>query len=224
MPIHRNRQDVANYAQILHLRGWVANHDGNVSVRDAPGEFMCTPTAWSKRLVAPEDVLIVDLPGKVRAGRRKPFGEWHLHKAAYTARPDAMAVIHAHPPVACGFAVAGRPLGRPALAEMVVSLGDDIPLLPYAPPKDDLGDQALMEALQKHDAVVLGNHGVLTVGDDLEQAYLRMELVEHWASILFHATLLGGARPLPDGDVGRFMEARAKAGLGPAGRVKPVKG
>jgi len=223
MPLHRNRQDVADYAQLLHERGWVANHDGNVSVRDAPGEFMCTPTAWSKRLVTPEDVIIVDLPGKVRAGRRKPFGEWHLHKAAYTARPDAMAVIHAHPPVACGFAVAGRPLGRPAIAEMVVSIGDDIPLLPYAPPKDEKGDAALMAALEKHDAVVLGNHGVLTVGDDLEQAYLRLELVEHWATILLNATLLGGARPLPDGDVTKFLDARAKAGLGPAGRVKPAR-
>src|SRR5687768_11631221 len=113
MPFHRLRQDVARYAQLLHERGWVANHDGNVSVRDAPGEFLCTPTAWSKRLVSPEDVLVVDISGKVRAGRRKLFGEWHLHRAVYTARPDAMAVLHAHPPTATGFSVAGRSLGRP---------------------------------------------------------------------------------------------------------------
>ncbi|MEW5848555.1 MAG: class II aldolase/adducin family protein [Myxococcota bacterium] len=218
MPYHRLRQDVARYAQMLHERGWVANHDGNVSVRDAPGEFLCTPTAWSKRLVTPEDVLVVDMSGKVRSGRRKPFGEWHLHKAVYTARPDAMAVLHAHPPTATGFAVAGRSLGRPAIAEMVVSIGEEIPLLPFTPPRCDKGDETLRKAVEIHDAVVLANHGVITLGDDLEQAFLRMELVEHWARILLTATQLGGAVPLPGDDVKKLLEARTKAGLGPQGR------
>lgn len=222
MPFHRLRQDVARFACLLHERGWIANHDGNVSVRDQPGEFLCTPTAYSKRLVNPEDVLVVDLGGKVRSGRRNVFGEWHLHRAVYSARPDAHAVLHAHPPTACGFAVAGKSLGTPAIAEMIVSLGDAIPLLPYAMPKDERGDQALMKAVETYDAVLLGNHGVLTLGDDLEQAYLRMELVEHWARILLNATALGGPVPLPPGDVQKLLEARAKAGLGPQGR-SPIK-
>lgn len=212
------RKDVARYSHLLHERGWVANHDGNVSVRAEPGEFLCTPTAWSKRLVSTEDVLIVDGAGKVRAGRHKAFSEWHLHRAIYEARPDAQAVLHAHPPVACGFAVAGKPLGRPALPEMIVSLGAEIPLIAYAPPKSDAQDAAIRKAALDVDALVIANHGVVTFGDDLEQAFLRMELVEHWARILLTAQQLGGVQALPEADVQKLLAARASAGLGAEGR------
>jgi L-fuculose-phosphate aldolase len=218
MPFHRLRHDVAGYAQLLHQQGYVANHDGNVSVRDAPGEFLCTPSAWSKRLVSSQDVLVVDITGKVRSGRHKVFGEWHLHRAVYLARPDVGAVLHAHPPVATGFAVAGKPLGRPPIAEMMVSLGAEVPLIGYGLPKSDEQDAALMKAAETHDAVLLANHGVVTWGDDLEQAYLRLELLEHWAKILVTAIQLGGAVTLPEGDLPKLLAARQRAGLGPAGR------
>lgn len=216
------KQDVARYATALHDRGWVANHDGNLSVRGEPGEFHCTPTAWSKRLVTPGDLITVSLDGKLRAGRHKVFGEWHLHRAVYQARPDARAVIHAHPPTACGFAVAHKGLGRPAIAEMVVSLGPEIPLVAWAAPKNDKQDEAIRHAFEVHDAVLMAGHGVLTCGDDLEQAYLRLELVEHWARILLVAQQVGGAVAIPEADVQKLLAARAAAGLGPQGR-SPVK-
>jgi len=223
MPFHRLRQQVSEYSALLHARGWVANHDGNVSVREGPGEFLCTPTAWSKRSVGTEDVLVVDRDGKVRQGRHKVFGEWHLHKAVFQARPDVNAILHAHPPTACGFAVAGRPLGRPGIAEMVVSLGADIPLIPYGAPKSDVLERAVATSAEVYDAVVLANHGVMTWGDDLEQAYLRMELVEHWARILAVAHQLGGPVMLPDADVQKLLEARTAAGLGPKARSPLLK-
>lgn len=215
-------QSLAEYARALHARGWVANHDGNVSARGEPGEFLCTPTAVSKRAVKAEDVLVVDAEGKVRAGRHKVFGEWHLHRAVYQARPDAQAVLHAHPPTACGFAVAHKPLGRPAIAEMIVSLGPDIPLIPWAAPKDARQDEAVRHAFLEHDAVLLAGHGVVTCGDDLEQAYLRLELVEHWARILVVAQQVGGPVAIPEADVQKLLAARKAAGLGPAGR-SPIK-
>lgn len=218
MSTHRLKQDIAEYAQLLHSRGWVANHDGNVSARGEPGEFLCTPSAWSKRLVQPGDVLIVDGNGKLRAGRNKPFGEWHLHRAVYLARPDAQVVIHAHPPTASGFAVAHKSLGPPAIAEMVVSLGPDVPLIAWALPKSDKQDEALKKAAETVDAVLLAGHGVLTWGDDLEQAFLRLELVEHWARILLVAQQVGGAVAIPEGEMAKLLEARAAAGLGPQGR------
>ncbi len=209
-------------ARALHERGWVANHDGNISARGEPGEFLATPTATSKRLIKGEDILIVDLAGKVRAGRHKLFGEWHLHKAVYQARPDCRAVLHAHPPTACGYAVAHKALPRPAIAEMVVSLGPDIPLVPFALPKSDKQDELLRKAMETADVVLLAGHGVLAVGDDLEQAYLRLELVEHWARIHLVATQLGGAVAIPEGDLPRLLDARTAAGFGPAGR-RPIK-
>jgi L-fuculose-phosphate aldolase len=215
------QQEVAHYARQLYDKGWVANHDGNVSVRALDGlRYFCTPTATSKALVEPHDVLIVDLDGQRLSGRKRPFGEWHLHKAAYVARDDVRCVMHAHPPAATALGLAGKSFGTPALPEMIVSLGRNIPLLPYAMPKSAAQDDAIGVALTEGDAdaLLLAHNGVLTVGIDAEQAFLRMELVEHYANIYAQAALLGGVNPLPAGDVDKLLAARTKAGLGRAGR------
>lgn len=212
---------LSDTSKALHAAGWVANHDGNVSVRlpDAT-RFMCTPTATSKRDVEPSDIITVDIEGKVLSGRKRPFGEWHLHAACFRARDDANAVIHAHPPNATAFGLTRTRIGTPALPEMVVSLGAYIPLLDYAMPKDAHQERMLEKALADDDAEValLAGNGVIAVGADLEQAYLRLELVEHYAKILIAAKALGGVTPLPDRDVQLLLAARTKAGLGREGR------
>jgi L-fuculose-phosphate aldolase len=216
------QREVAAYARRLHESGWVANHDGNVSVRAADGRrFHATPTATSKRLVDAADIITVDIDGKVLSGRHKLFGEWHLHAACFKARPDVGAVIHAHPPHATAIGLARRSLGVPGLPEMIVSLGKNIPTLDYAPPKSASQDQALARALTDGDAdaVLVAANGVVTVGVDLEQAYLRMELVEHYARMMVLAASLGGVTALPDTCVAKFLDARTKAGLGRAGRA-----
>lgn len=213
---------LARYARLLHEQGWVANHDGNASARLADDKrFLATPTALSKREVQPHDLLIVDVEGKVLSGRRRLFSEWHLHAACYKARPDVRAVLHAHPPHATAFGLARVPLGTPALPEMVVSLGASLPLLDYAPPKSPAQDEAIARALTDGDAdaLLLAGNGVLVVGADLEQAYLRLELVEHYAKILVAARALGGVTPLPAADVDKLLEARTKAGLGKKARA-----
>jgi L-fuculose-phosphate aldolase len=215
------QRDVAHFARALHAAGFVANHDGNVSLRASDGRrFHTTPTATSKRLVDAADVITVDVEGKVLSGRHKLFGEWHLHAACYRARPDVGAVLHAHPAHATALGLARKPLGVPALPEMVVSLGRSVPTLEYAPPKSASQDQAIARALTDGDAdaLLLAGNGVLTVGVDLEQAFLRMELVEHYARMVVLAAPLGGVTPLPDADVTRLLEARTKAGLGRAAR------
>jgi L-fuculose-phosphate aldolase len=214
-------REVAAFARALHDAGWVANHDGNVSARASDGRrFFATPTALSKRLVQPEDIIVVDIEGKVLSGRRKLFGEWHLHAAAYAARSDVQAVIHAHPVSSTAVGVARTSLGVPPLPEMVVSLGANVPTLEYAVPKSKAQDQALAQALDvgDADAVLLAGNGALAVGVDLEQAFLRLELVEHWAKIVIAAAPLGGAKALPADDVKKLLEARTKAGLGRAAR------
>lgn len=212
--------EVADYAHRLHARGWVANHDGNVSVRDGQGRYLATPTATSKAAVRADGLVVVDDAGKQVGGRGKPFSEIGLHLTVFHNRADVQAVIHAHPPTATGFAVAGVPLDEAFMAEAVVSLGPGVPTVPFAAPGPD-ACRALADYTLEYDAVLLGGHGVLTWGPDLETAYLRMELVEHLAKIALVARQLGGVRPLPSSVTPKLMEARAKAGLGAARASAP---
>jgi L-fuculose-phosphate aldolase len=201
---------LADYSQRLHARGWVANHDGNITARLGGGRYLATPTATSKAAVGPEDILLVDESGAKISGRGKPFSEIGLHLTVYRNRSDVSAVVHAHPPTATGFAVAGVGLEQPLLAEAVVSLGVGIPTVPFGPPGPAACNQ-LAPFVPAHDAVLLGGNGALAWGADVEQAYLRMELVEHLARIALTAHQLGGARPIPSAAIPALLEARRKA-------------
>ncbi len=191
------RAELVDVSHALHARGWVANHDGNLTARLGEGRFLATPTAVSKAQVRPETLIVVDDSGAVVAGTRKSFSEIKLHLAAYRVRPDVACVVHAHPPTATGFAVAGVDIGPPFMAEPVVSLGPKIPLVPFGMPGDPALDAALADALRGADVVMLANHGVLAVGPDLETCMLRIELVEHISKIALVAKQLGGPVVLP---------------------------
>jgi L-fuculose-phosphate aldolase len=174
---------------------------------------LATPTAVHKGDVDHTMLVVVDEAGGVLEGNRKIFGEWELHRAIYRARPDVMAVIHAHPPYATACAVAGFSLSAPVMVEPVVSLGVGIPSVPFFLPKSDAGLALLGDAALRADAINIDNHGPLTYGPTLETAYLRMELVEHQAKIQTIAQSLGGARPLPVDALQPLLDARVKAGL-----------
>ena len=210
----QDRQALSDYARRMHQSGWVANHDGNLSVRLGDKRFLATPTSTSKADVTPPSIVLVDDCGVVQ-GRGKVFSEIGLHLLVYRLRSDVHAVVHAHPPAATAFAVAGVALPEPFIAEALVSLGPSIPLVPSAAP-GPAAVAALEKFVAEHDAVLLGNHGVLAWGKNTEQAFLRCELVEHLAKITLAAQPLGGPRPLPRPVVAAMMEARRKAGLGQA--------
>lgn len=217
-PLGPAAEQLARCARLLHDRGWVANHDGNATVRLGPDRFLITPTAISKRLIDPDMLVLVDSQGRKISGRMRPFSEQGLHHAVYAARPDPAdvgAVLHAHPPYATAFALAHLPLFSPPTSpEPVVSLGPEIPLVPYAAP-GAAAEAALRPFAAGHNAVLLANHGVLTWGPDLETAYCRMELVEHIAQTTAIAAQLGGARPIPAADVQALNDKRIAAGLAP---------
>lgn len=209
------RKEVAETSQFLHRVGWVANHDGNVTVRGEGNRFIATPTATSKRLVTERELIEVDGKGQVQ-GAGKVFGEIGLHLTVYERRPDVGAIVHAHPPYATAVAASrGNVIERPFIAEALVSLGPVVPKLPYAQPGES-AKQALAPWCELVDAVLMANHGVIAWGKDCEQALLRLELVEHLAKIAIAAAPLGGVEPLPESAIQPLLQARAKAGIGRA--------
>jgi L-fuculose-phosphate aldolase len=168
-----------------------------------------TPTATSKADVDDGSLVVTDLGGRQLAGRTKAPGEFGVHLAIYRARADVAAVVHAHPPYATALGVSGREL-LCFLPEAVVSLGTRIPLVPLALPGAPAA-AALEPLLKAHDAVLVAGNGVWAWGDDVEQAYLRVELVEHLAAIAHKAAAWGGPQPLPGDMVEKLLEARKKA-------------
>ncbi len=210
------RGEMVELAHELHRRAWVANHDGNLTARLAPDRFLGTPTATSKRRVEDRGLIEVDGMGAVVGGSGKPFGELVQHLAIYQRRPDVGAVIHAHPPYATALSVTGaRLLERPFIAEAVVSLGASVPTVPFAAP-GSAAAAALAPYAEDHDAVLCANHGAFAWGADLEQAMLRLELVEHLARVATLAQATGGVTYLPDAAIATLLQARSKAGLGAA--------
>jgi len=214
------RRQLLAVAHQLHERGWVANHDGNLSVRVGGDRLLCTPTALSKRVLTEADLIVVDGANRVIHGGRRPFSEIALHRAIYAARSDVAAVVHTHAPHAAALSVAAIAVEPRIIAEAVVSLGAEVPLLPYGYPQGADQLAALGAVARVHDACTLANHGVVAWGDDLEQAFLRAELVEHLAAIQWRALQLGRVNLVPDVDIARLIDARTKAGLGPAARSK----
>jgi L-fuculose-phosphate aldolase len=210
------RRAVVAASHELAGRGWVANHDGNVTARAGRGRFLATPTATAKARVTERLLLEVDADGKRIAGNTRPFGELNLHLALYACRADVGAVVHAHPPYATALAASGNNLiERPFIAEAVISIGPWIPLIPFALPGPEAAE-GLAPYAGEVDAVLMQNHGAIAWGADVEQALLRLELVEHLARIATLAQATGGVAPLPDDALRALAKKRASSGLGAA--------
>ena len=205
---NKARAELVRHSEKLWTRGWVANHDGNLSVRVAPQRFVCTPTGTSKADVSDGSLLVTDAAGRILSGRKKPFGEYPMHLAIYRARSDVGAVVHAHPPYATALGVAARELVC-FLPEAIVSLGVRVPLVPLATP-GAAAVTALEPFLDGYDAVLVAGNGVWAWGEHVEQAYLRLELVEHLATIAAAAAPWGGPKALPADLVAQMVEARKK--------------
>lgn len=223
MQLQAMRREMVKYSRRVWERGWVGNHDGNITARLDKNRVLATPTAFSKVEIKEEDLLVMDLwSGKVLSGAHKPFSELGMHLEWYKARNDVQAVLHAHPPVSTGFSCAGIEVEPRITAEAVVSLGDRIPLAPPVVPGSLESRQQVRFLGNVYDVIMLGNHGLISCGADLEQAYLRMELAEHLARIQQGAIQAGGLRLIPDVWVEDLLAKRKKAGLGPEARNAPV--
>lgn len=204
MTVEEARGELAAFGRRLHERGFVAATDGNLSVRLPGGGFLATPTGLPKAELREELLAALDEAGNP-VGGNPPSSEWPLHLALYRNRPDVCAVVHAHPPFATTLACLGRSLDRPLLSEAVMALGP-VPLVPFALPSTAELARKAAEALgASGKALLLANHGAVTVGEDLRTAFYRMESLEHTARITYYAGLSGGGQALPD-DTVRALE------------------
>lgn len=190
--------------------GWVAANDGNVSVKLEDGTFLATPTGISKSFITPEKIVHIDKEGTIieANGDYRPSSEIKMHLRCYQEREDVGAVLHAHPPVATGYAVANVPLDEYSMIETVIAIGS-IPVTPYGTPSTYEVPEAIAPYLGEHDVVLLQNHGALSVGADLLTAYYRMETLELFAKISLNAHLLGGAQEISKPNIDKLISMRS---------------
>ena len=218
------RDAIVEVGRRLYARGYTASNDGNISVRLDATRLLMTPKSVCKGFMTPAMMCITDLDGRKLAGDRDPSSEMQMHLEVYRQRPDAMAVVHAHPPIATGFAVAGIPLDRAVLAEVVTTLGS-VPIAEYATPSTRELPEAVAKYVKAHDGMLLANHGALTLGGDVFAAYYKMETIEHFAKISLVARLLGGERLLSRQEVDRLQGLRGMYGIAsPAPICSPDEG
>lgn len=204
------RREIVDVCKRLYDRGLIAGPDGNVSVRVGDDRILVTPAGMSKVDVRPDDLVEVTLEGVPRRGPRRASSEIAVHLRLYARRPDVRAVVHAHPPTATGFAVAGESFMACVLPEVIFQVGW-VPLVPYATPGTPALADQFEPFLAQHDAFLMANHGAVTCGPSLLIAHQRMESVEHTARILLTARLLGRVNALDASQVQALVESRARA-------------
>jgi L-fuculose-phosphate aldolase len=206
------RADIVEVGRRMYARGYTASNDGNISVRLGADRLLMTPKSVCKGFMTADMMCITDLDGRKLQGDRDPSSEMLMHLEVYRQRPDVRAVVHAHPPTATGFAVAGIPLSRAVLAEVLTTLGS-IPIADYATPSTAELPEAVRKYVKAHDGMLLANHGALTVGSDVYAAYFKMETIEHFAKISLVARLLGRENLIAREEVERLQELRGTYGI-----------
>jgi len=208
----RLRAEVVTVCRRLHERGLIGAGEGNVSCRLGKDRLLVTPSGLSKGYLKAADLVVVDLSGKRRRGTRRASSELLMHLAAYRARPDVTAVVHAHPLTAVALTVAGLPAPNHLLPEASVVLGE-VAVAPFATPGTAELPAALAPLLPGHDVLLLERHGALALGATLAQAFDRMETLERVARVALLARLLGRCEPLAPAAVAAVLEAAERAGL-----------
>ena len=197
----------------MYDKGFVASNDGNISCRVGPNTIWTTPTGVSKGFMTPDMLVKMNFDGKVLMGKLKPSSEVKMHLRVYNENPDVMAVTHAHPPVATSFAIAGISLDRAILPEAVVNLGS-VPIAHYATPGSQDVPDSIAPYCNTHNAVLLANHGALSRGKDLTEAYHRLESLEYYATVLMYTgRIIGRANELSCSQVNELIDIREKLGI-----------
>jgi len=202
------RQEIVRVCRMLHQKNYLAGTDGNVSVR-LGDQVLLTPSGVNKGMMEEDQVITVDLEGRLLAGTGRPTSELRMHLLVYELRPEAGAVVHAHPPYATACTLAGISLLEPILPEVVITL-KGIPTAAYATPGTEEVPKAIRDFIQEFDAILLSRHGAITVGQDVMDAYNKMEKLEHTARVVLAARLQGPVSPLSASEVEKLRRLREK--------------
>jgi L-fuculose-phosphate aldolase len=187
---HKIKQDICEIGRRLYNKGFAAANDGNITVRVGENEVLCTPTMHSKGFLKPDDISLVDMTGKQLSGRKKRSSEALLHLEIYKQRPDVKSVVHCHPPHATAFAIAREPIPQCVLPEVEVFLGD-VPITTYETPGGQAFADTVLPFVSKTNVIILANHGTVSYGVDVEQAYWWTEILDAYCRMLMLAKSLG---------------------------------
>jgi L-fuculose-phosphate aldolase len=203
------RRQLVRFGRWVHRLGYTPGTAGNLSVRLDEHLILATPTGCSKALLHSADMVVVDNDGHKLSGIRNVTSEIGMHLAVYRMRPDIQAIVHTHPPIATAFAACGKALDQPICAEIIMTTGL-VPLAPYATTGTEEVSASLQPFIPDHDAILLANHGLLTYGPSLTDAFMKTETVEHFAQVCLSAHQLGEAIPLQEADIEKLRQARAR--------------
>lgn len=207
------KKEICEIGKRIYNDGFVAANDGNISVKVDDNTFFATPTGVSKGYMTPDMICKVDGKGNLKEPNKwRPSSEFKMHLRVYQERPDVNSVVHAHPPIATAFAIAGIPLDKLIMPEAVIFLGA-VPIAEYGTPSTMEIPDSLMPYLQEYDAILLANHGALSFGCDLNTAFFRMESTEFYAKLLMYARLLGGEKEIPCKEVKKLIDLRKTFGV-----------
>jgi L-fuculose-phosphate aldolase len=216
----QQRENIVRIGRRMYEHGWMAASDGNITVRLDGGRILATPSGVCKGYLSPDDLIVCGSDGEKIEGKGQRTTEMAMHVAVYDARPDIHAVVHAHPPVSTGFAVAGKALNLGLMPELIVSMGS-VPLAEYGLPGTPALVEGMLPYLPKFNAILLANHGAVCYGSDIDLAFGRMETLEHLARITLVAEMLGGPKPLPRVEIEKLFAARARYGVDVPNHFEP---
>lgn len=208
---HKIKQDICEIGRRLYNKGFAAANDGNITVRVGENEVLCTPTMHSKGFLKPDDISLVDMTGKQLAGRKKRSSEALLHLEIYKQRPDVKSVVHCHPPHATAFAIAREPIPQCVLPEVEVFLGD-VPITTYETPGGQAFADTVLPFVSKTNVIILANHGTVSYGVDVEQAYWWTEILDAYCRMLMLAKSLGRVNYFDEKKERELLELKQKWG------------
>ena len=206
------RKQLVEICHRMYRQGFIAAGDGNVSCKLDDKRILVTPTGFHKGFITEDDLVIVDPTGRLLRGTKKPSSEFLMHELAYVERPDINAVVHSHPPMTIALALAGFSLAQCILSETCLVLGA-ILVAPYSTPTTDEVPRVLKPYMRQTNAIVMDRHGAITLGRDLDEAYNRLEAMEHAAKITHAARVLGPVAPLPPHEVDKLQSLAKQLGI-----------